>query len=216
MKADEVSRYLQDHPEFFEQYAEQMAQLAIPHPHGGRTISIVERQILALREKNRQLEAKLHDMIKFGEENHAISEKMQRLAVALIGAGSGKGVLQTLAFHLREDFALPHFVLHLWQKPEDAADLPEFAAVDEELQVFAETLGQPYCGATTGLTRSCFGDAAGHLRSQALIALRNGSGTIGLIALGSEEEQRFYAGMGTVYLERLGEMVSAALARTLY
>ena len=54
---------------------------------------------------------------------------------------------------------------------------------------------------------------ASHIRSQALIALRNGGGTIGMIALGSEDNQRFYADMGTLYLERLGEMVSAALAR---
>ena len=64
-------------------------------------------------------------------------------------------------------------------------------------------------------TSSWFGDASSHLRSQALIAMRNGGGTIGMIALGSEEPQRFYAGMGTLYLERLGEMASAALARVL-
>ena len=87
-------------------------------------------------------------------------------------------------------------------------------AVSEELQVFAETLGRPYCGSTAGFgTASWFGEHASHIRSQALIALRNGGGTIGMIALGSEEAQRFYTDMGTLYLERLGEMVSAALAR---
>ena len=62
---------------------------------------------------------------------------------------------------------------------------------------------------------SWFGEASMHVRSQALIAMRNGGGTIGMIALGSEDAQRFYAGMGTLYLERLGEMASAALARVL-
>ena len=81
---------------------------------------------------------------------------------------------------------------------------------------FAETLGQPYCGSTSGFeTSSWFGEASRQIRSQALIAMRNGGGTIGMIALGSEDAQRFYAGMGTLYLERLGEMASAALARVL-
>ena len=80
--------------------------------------------------------------------------------------------------------------------------------------MFAETLARPYCGSTAGFgTASWFGEAAPHIRSQALIALRNGGGTIGMVALGSEETQRFYADMGTLYLERIGEMVSAALAR---
>ena len=66
MKADEIARYLQDHPNFFEEYAELLAQLYIPHPHGGRAISITERQILTLREKARQLESKLGELIRFG------------------------------------------------------------------------------------------------------------------------------------------------------
>ena len=82
------------------------------------------------------------------------------------------------------------------------------------MQVFAETLARPYCGSPAGFgTASWLRVAANHSRSQALIALRNGGGTIGMIALGSEEAQRFYACMGTLYLERFGEMVSAALAR---
>lgn len=216
MTADEVAEYLQRHPEFFEHHAEQLAHVVVPHPHGGRTISLVERQILSLREKNRQLEAKLRDLIKFGEENHAISEKMQRLTVALIATSTFRSVLQTLEFHLREDFAMPHFALRLWERPVGAADLPEFAEVAKDLKYFAETLGKPYCGSTTGFGTAWFGDAAEHVRSQALISLRTGNGTIGMIALGSEDAQRFYPGMGTVYLERLGEMVSAALARALY
>jgi len=216
MNAEEVAHYLQNHPEFFEEHAELMSRLVIPHPHGGRAISITERQMLTLRDKNRQLEDKMRELLQFGEENDAISEKMHRLGVAVIAGATFGAVLHTLNFHLRDDFAVPHFALRLWDRPAGAADLPEFADVAEELQAFAETLGQPYCGSTAGFgTAAWFGEAAAHVRSQALIALRNGGGTIGMIALGSEDAQRFYAGMGTIYLERLGEMASAALARVL-
>ncbi len=216
MKSEEVAQYLQNNPQFFEEYADLMAHMVIPHPHGGRTISITERQMLSLRDKNRQLEGKMAELLQFGEENDVISEKMHRLGVAVIAAGSFQSVIHSLNFHLRDDFAIPHFALRLWHRPESAAELPEFAAVSAELQAFAETLTQPYCGSTAGFeTASWFGAAAPHIRSQGLIALRNGGGTTGMIALGSEDPQRFYAGMGTLYLERLGEMASAALARVM-
>ena len=212
--AEDVAEYLKNNPGFFEQYADLMAQIFVPHPHGGRAVSLAERQMLTLREKNRTTESKLAELIAFGEENDAISEKVHRLAVALIAAETFQAVIHLLNFHLRDDFSVPHVALRLWDKPEGIEDLPEFAAVSEELQVFAETLARPYCGSTAGFgTASWFGEHASHIRSQALIALRNGGGTIGMIALGSEDNQRFYADMGTLYLERLGEMVSAALAR---
>lgn len=211
---EEIAEYLKNNPGFFEQYADLMAQIFVPHPHGGRAVSLAERQMLSLREKNRAAESKLAELIAFGEENDAISEKVHRLAVGLIAAETFQAVIHLINFHLRDDFAVPHVALRLWDKPEGIEDLPEFAAVSEELQVFAETLGRPYCGSTAGFgTASWFGEHASHIRSQALIALRNGGGTIGMIALGSEEAQRFYTDMGTLYLERLGEMVSAALAR---
>jgi len=216
MRSDEVAKYLQDNPQFFEEHAELISHMVIPHPHSGRTISITERQMLSLRDKNKQLEGKMGELLQFGEENDTISEKMHRLGVAMIAAASFQSVLHTLNFHLRDDFAIPHVALRLWGQAENTEEWPEFAEVSEELQVFAETLGQPYCGSTSGFeTSSWFGDASKHVRSQALIAMRNGGGTIGMIALGSEETQRFYSGMGTLYLERLGEMASAALARVL-
>ena len=158
----------------------------------------------------------MNELLQFGEENDSISEKMHRLGVAMIAAASFQSVLHTLNFHLRDDFSIPHVALRLWNRPDNADELPEFTEVSAELQAFAETLGQPYCGSTSGFeTSSWFGEASKQVRSQALIAMRNGGGTIGMIALGSEDAQRFYAGMGTLYLERLGEMASAALARVL-
>jgi hypothetical protein len=214
MKSDEVALYLQSNPQFFEEHADLMAHMVIPHPHGGRTISITERQMLSLRDKNKQLENKMGELLQFGEENDEISEKMHRLGVAMIAAATFQSVLHTLNFHLRDDFAIPHVALRLWGRPDGTEELPEFADVSLELQTFAETLIQPYCGPTAGFeTSSWFGDASKHVRSQALIAMRNGGGTVGMIALGSEDAQRFYSGMGTLYLERLGEMASAALAR---
>jgi uncharacterized protein YigA (DUF484 family) len=216
MNSEEVAQYLQDHPRFFEEHPDLISRMVIPHPYDGRTISITERQMLTLRDKNRTLEGKMAELIGFGEENDAISEKMHRLGVTAIAAGSFQVVIHTLNFHLRDDFAIPFFSLCLWQRPENMMELPEFVKVDKALQAFAETLEQPYCGPTSGFeTKNWFGAMAPHVRSQGLITLANAAGSFGMLALGSENAQRFYSGMGTLYLARLGEMASAVLARVL-
>jgi uncharacterized protein YigA (DUF484 family) len=211
---EDVADYLKNNPGFFEQYADLMAQIFVPHPHGGRAVSLAERQMLALRDKNRETENKLAELIAFGEENDQISEKVHRLAVGLIAVETFSAVIHLLRFHLRDDFSVPHVALRLWKMPDGVNDLPEFAAVADELQVFADTLKHPYCGSTSGFgTGAWFGEQAAHLRSQALVALCDGGATMGMLALGSEDAKRFYPEMGTLYLERIGEMVSAALTR---
>src|SRR6185503_20296121 len=100
MKPDEVVAYLKEHPEFFEHYAELLAEIYIPHPHGGRAIPISERQILTLRDKSKQLEDKLRELIVFGEQNDAIGEKVHRLTLALVAARDIEAVLTALHFNL--------------------------------------------------------------------------------------------------------------------
>ena len=217
--ADDVIRYLQANPGFFEEYAELLAQIYIPHPHGGRAIPIAERQILTLREKSRMLEGKLSELIEFGEENDAIGEKMHRLCLALLPAGNLQATLQALYYNLREDFAVPHAALRLWRADAGvgAGIGPEFAPVSAELRTYAAGLEHPVCGADANSeVLTWFGAAAGQLRSIGAISLHgSGNACIGILALASEDAKRFYPEMGTLYLKRLGELLSAALERHL-
>lgn len=214
MNAEDVARYLQDNPGFFEDYAESLAQIYIPHPHGGRAIPIVERQILTLREKSKMLEGKLAELIQFGEENDAIGEKMHRLCLALFPAGDLRGMLQALYYNLREDFAVPHAAVRVWR---GAGESPEFAPVGDELRQYAGSLEHPFCGpGANPEVASWFGEAVAQLRSFACMPLRDGSkACVGMLALASEDLTRFYPEMGTLYLKRLGELASAALQRYL-
>jgi uncharacterized protein YigA (DUF484 family) len=215
MKADEVARFLQDNPQFFEDYADLLSHILIPHPHGGRTISITERQILALREKSKQLESKLAEMIRFGEENDAIGEKVHKLAAALAGVRDADAAVGTLRLHLLDNFAVPHVALRLWNT-ERYGDGPEFAPVGETARAVASGLSHPYCGPSQGFEMvGWFGEGGERVRSLALVALRDEEKTFGLLAMGSEDTQRFYPEMGTLYLARIGDLASAALARTL-
>jgi hypothetical protein len=107
MRPEDVARYLKDHPDFFETYADMIGDITIPHPHGGRAIPISERQIISLREKNRILEGKLRELVEYGEENDAIGERVHRAALAMIKPANLEASLQVLYYNLREDFAVP-------------------------------------------------------------------------------------------------------------
>lgn len=219
MNAEDVVRYLQDNPGFFEDYAELLAQIYIAHPHGGRAIPIAERQILTLREKSKMLEGKLAELIQFGEENDAVGEKMHRLCLALFPAGDVQGTLQALYYNLREDFAVPHAAVRVW-RPGPGAGAgagSEFVPVSDELRQYAGSMEHPFCGpGANPEVASWFGEAAAQLRSFACVPLRDGANACGgMLALASEDPKRFYPEMGTLYLKRLGELTSAALQRCL-
>ena len=215
MTPDAVASYLQQHPEFFELYADMLADIYIPHPHGGRAIPISERQILTLRERGKQLEAKLREVLRFGEENDAIGEKVHRLTLSLIGARDLATVVTTVHYNLREDFAVPHVAIRAWGG-ENAVAAPELAQASDSTREFAASLAGPHCSAhpAEATSTELFGEAAPLLKSFAYIPLRNAE-TFGLLALASEEAERFYPEMGTVYLKRIGDMVGAALLRNL-
>ena len=213
IKPDDIAHYLQDHPEFFEQYADLLSLVTLADPHSGRAISITEKQLVSLRDKVRALEAKLAELIGFGEENDAISDKVHGLAVALIAAGDRAGVVRALYSHLGGAFAVPHVTLRLWGDRQ--GDGHEFDPVADTVKAFAAGLQQPYCGTVTGQEAlAWFGESAAHLRSMTQIALRQPDGACcGLLVMASEEPHRFYPELGTLYLERIGEMAAAALLR---
>jgi len=214
MNADDIARFLRSHPQFFDQHPQLLEAIFVPHPYGGRAIPLSERQILALRDKVRLLEGKLAELLQFGEENDAIGEKVHRLAAALLGARDFAAAAHALHFHLREDFSVPHVALRVWGKPLPEGST-EGAAVADELRAQVDSMGAPQCGpAAASPFLAWFGDARDHVRSLALVPLGQ-TKSFGLLALGSEDAQRFYPEMGTLYLRRLGELFAAALAARL-
>ena len=214
MNAEDVAHYLRAHPDFLSEHHELFTQLTVPHPqHGGQAISLAERQLHALRDKIRALELKLAELIRFGEENDDISTKVHRLAVALLHAGSVAAVRQGLIDSLRDDFSVPYVTLRLWGEAEGGGVVhTEAFGVSETARRQVENLRHPWCGAPESIEMtSWFGEAAPHIRSLALMPLRVEGECVGLLALGSAEAERFYAGMGTLYLGRIADLAAAAL-----
>lgn len=214
MSPEEVAQFLRTHPDFFGERPDLLDSLLVPHPHGGRAIPLVERQMVSLREKLKTLEGRLAELIRHAEENDAISEKVHRLGVALAAARDFPALTQSLYFHLREDFAVPHVALRVWGKSVPV-DFAEAGPASEAQRNAAETMGGPQCGGADGHPFAAwFTEAGSPVKSIAAVPL--GPTTVfGLLAFGSEDPHRFYAEMGTLYLRRIGELVAAGISARL-
>ncbi|MBI3479872.1 MAG: DUF484 family protein [Nitrosomonadales bacterium] len=202
MRAEEVALYLQNNPQFFEEHVETLTQIQLPHPHGGRTISLSERQLLALREKNKELEKTLRDMIAFAKENDALQHKVHEFVIALFAARDLDTLQESIPHLLGDIFAIPHVALHLWQSNPPSA----------EMLAFTDAQVQPVClHHAAHDTASWFAERAAQLHSYAYLPLRADGKTLGMLVMASEDKQRFYPGMGTVFLQRIADSVSSAL-----
>lgn len=209
---DQVVQYLRDNPEFFSQNPDLLTQINVAHPYNGQAISLGERQVMLLRDRSRNLENKLKEFIQFAEENDAIGEKMHRLSRDLMRAKSLPAVLQSLYDNLNGQFSIPHVAVRVWSI---GYELPEFTQVSEDIRVLTASLAQPQCGSEAPEEiRAWFGETGSHLRSFALAPLRDEQ-VEGLLVMASEDARRFYPEMGTLYLNWLGELASAAIARFL-
>jgi uncharacterized protein YigA (DUF484 family) len=212
--AKRVADYLRAHPQFFTDYADLVAQIFVSHPHGGHAISIAERQIITLREKNADLDARMRELIRYGAENDAIGGKLHRSTLALFSSPDLDTTLAVLYESLKDDFGVPQVAARLWGKVAEQSYLPELAGTSAEIRDYADQLGSPVCGAVAPYESRNWFDDPESCRSFAFLPLRT-SHTFGLLGLASDDPQRFFAGMGTVYLTRLGELASVATARYL-
>lgn len=213
---DEVLEYLKSYPEFFEEQAEFFHQVEIAHPYSGRTISLAERQMINLREKNRLLEHRLGELLGVGEQNDALGARMHQLTVALVGANRLDQMVAIVLKSLAEDFAVPQARVRLWG--DGAANLGHESCTPVSAELIKEISGMkhPFTGSTrTGEVTAWFGGNGEEMASMALVPLRFDGQTLGLLAMASDEADRFVAGMGTLYIERLGDVIAAALARVL-
>jgi uncharacterized protein YigA (DUF484 family) len=213
---DLVARYLADNPGFFESCPDALAAVRLPQAHGGRAISLQERQLEVMREKHRVIERKLADLVRLGRENDAIGDRLQRWTRALLLAEDAQRLPGEVVDGLRDIFSVPQVVLRLWRVRE-GFEAPEWVRpVPDDLVAAMDALQLPYCGPVSDARVAGWLSASGaDTRSMALMALRRGAApkAFGLLALGSGDADRFQTGMGTAFLERIAETASAALSR---
>ena len=211
-----VASYLQRNPEFFERHQGVLVRLKLPHVRGDSTISLVERQIEVLREKLAGLEHKLAELLRVARANDAIAERLHRFTRRLVRGMPRGEVIARIEAGLREDFDAFHAALVLIGAPPES-DAPRFlrsvSADDPSLKSFESLFasGKPRCGQARDSQREfLFGPEGLEMGSVALVPLGD-KGSLGLLALGSADRDRFHPGMSTEFLARLADLVADSL-----
>jgi uncharacterized protein YigA (DUF484 family) len=214
-----VADYLQANPDFFERHAGLLTKLQLPHNRGSSAISLVERQVAALRDKNQTLETRLRELIEVARGNDVLATKIHRLACRLVRAADAASVMDALEASLREDFGASEWLLLLPAEGESelarmtSRHLRVVRPGAPELKMF-ETLfesGRPRCGQIRDSQRDfLFGAGTIEIGSAALVPLGKQPGSA-LLAIGSPDAERFHPTMSTEFLARIGDLVSEAV-----
>jgi hypothetical protein len=214
-----VARYLAAHPDFFARHPELLAGLTLSHYEAGSAVSLIERQVRLLRERSTGLANELQELVEIARQNDLITTRLHRFAVSMIEAATLDEVLDTARDMLRQEFALDATAVLLMDTALDGTRRECIAGSDALAQKLLALAGsEPRARLGTPLDElareALFGSVGGALQSTALMPfpLRSGHG---VLVLGSRDPLRFQPGLGSVYLERLGELLAAGVQRRL-
>ena len=210
----EIKTYLKNHPEFFEENAALLAEIHLPSPHGGGTISLAERQQLAQRDKITALESRFAELVLHAQQNDSTANKMHTFNLRLHQAKSFDAIEQLISHDLPEMFDLTDTCLRIWVQPSEQSSQANlvFSETSEVVKTWVASRTQAYCGKPPAIVGDdWFIEPAASL---AIIGLHQ-TNMFGFLALASDSDSRFYEEMGTDFLTKMSELISAALSRHL-
>jgi uncharacterized protein len=216
-----VAEYLQTYPDFFERNSPLLTKLRLPHLRdAGATVSLVERQVEVLRERNQSLDRKLKELVDVARANDALADRIHRLSQRLIRGHTLLETVSAVETSLREDFDAMHSVLVLFLEQARSLEgagrfLRSAEPTDPDIKSFESLLqsGKPRCGQIRDGQRDyLFGKDSIEIGSVALTPL-GPKGELGILAIGASDAERFHPAMSTEFLSRIGELVTYALMR---
>ena len=214
---DDIANFLANTPDFFERHAELLATVQLSSGHGVRAVSLQERQAGLLRDKIKLLEGKVVEMIRHGQENVVISEKLQRCTRNLLLTAHARELPSTIVKELKTQFAIPQAAIKVWLVNGIFSQESFSTNIGSDTQAFASSLTTPYCGVNSGFEAANWLPDPAAAQSLALVPLREAPGqpAFGMLVLASPDAERFHADMGTDFLEQIGDLSGAALSRLL-
>ncbi len=213
----DIANYLANTPGFFERHADLLSAVQLTSPHGQRAVSLQERQMEMLRDRIKGLERKIIEMLRHGQENLAIADRLHRWTRALFLTREAATLPAVVVDQLAHEFLIPQAAVRLWGTDPAYAGEPFAQPVSDDARSFAASLALPYCGVNAGFEAVSWLPEPAAVASLAMVPLRHGpdDGSFGLLVLGSPDPTRYQADMGTEFLMHIGEISSAALSRLL-
>ena len=223
MEEAAISAYLREHADFFDRHESVLNELRLPHPDGTHSVSMVERQLVSLRDKNYRLEHRLADFIEIGRENDLLIDKIHRLGLRLVKARHLPGIFTVIETSLRDDFGVDMYSLLIYKDvTSDSVKLfpgnyiqsieRENAEFNNLFESILKT-GDPKCGRLSSAQyKLLFTEKQQkEIGSAALIPLGE-KGEIGMLAVGSRDADHFNPSASTDFLTRMGQLVSQVIA----
>jgi len=217
--AHEIATWLRRHPTFLQQFPDLALTLVVPREQGSAA-SLASYQLEILRDKNRELTRRLHELFGNAQENERLAVRTHQLTLALMKQNSGADTARAMAATLAEDFNGDLVRMVLFSNGtsapvaglEDSDWLQTLAEDDARLAPFRDCLkdGEPICGRLQPEKNALlYGMRAEDVASSALLPLPG----LGLLAVGSRDANRFFPGMGTLFLRMMGEAFDTAMRR---
>ena len=207
-----VADHLRGQPDFFVRHPDVLSEVELLHACG-RAVSLIEYQVVVLREQNQHLRRRLQDLVETARDNEQLSDRVHRLVLDLVTQADLRSILIALYRALGESFGAERATVRFFCAPADEGDagLQEFLGADEGARrVLAPVLGSttPLCGRVPpDQLAVLFGAAAAEVRSGALLPL-GGEDRLGVLAIGSRDEGRYRPGMATTFLRQLADVAS--------
>lgn len=215
LTADDVAAFLAEQPDFFQQNPDVLEALSLNNAPEG-TISLAQRQVENLRSKSRQLHEQLHALLENAHSNTELQDRIHRLCLSLMDSRNLNDLLALLISELKQEFLAEFVSVKLFtteQRHYEISDLDDnveqLALSDNRLSAFDTVLSkqQPICGRLTKAQKDIlFGDFAESVNSVACLPLSDET-DVGLLAIASQDVNRFHSDMGTVYLSFLSHVV---------
>ncbi len=212
LDAEQVAAYLSQHPEFFVEHDELIPELRIPHQPGD-AVSLVERQVRLLRERNIEMRHRLSQLMDVARENDRLFDKTRRLVLDLLDATSLEDVVSTVEDSLRHEFQVPYVSLILFS--DSSVSVGRSVSSAEAHQAIGGLLsGGKTVAACCVRTNWRFSSASDRdeIGSAAVVSL-SFQGLHGVLAIGSPDPQHYKSSLGTLFLGYVAEVLARVLPR---
>ncbi|MFL0801168.1 MAG: DUF484 family protein [Agarilytica sp.] len=213
---EQVAAYLREHQDFFSQHPELLAEIELPH-NSGSAVSLVEKQVSVLRDRNMDMRHRLNHLLENARENDLIFDKTKRLVLALLQCNDLSSLVDALYHSFDKDFGIHYTRLILFGTNGVNAGPARIesintakTAIGKHMKAIKAVSG----GIDVKEIEFLFDEDSANVGSSALTVLSHGN-LLGVLAVGNQDPTYYQSSMGTIFLAYIGEVLNRLLPKFL-